>query len=103
MKKTTLLMVMVMIFSCFLAGVALAEKIETATGKVTSIDPAGKAIVISVSSGKEALNVGTGITPDTKIMVKGKKATLNEIGVGDTVTIEYVRTTDLFAKRILKK
>ena len=76
---------------------------ETATGKVTSVDPDGKAIMISVKLGKETLNVGTIVNKETTVKVKGKLATLNDIKNGDTVTIRYIRSDNLYAKEIKKK
>lgn len=82
-------------------------QMSTQTGKVTAIDPEGKGIVISVGSGEQALDVGTVIQPDTKLVVKGKSVPLSnlqdEVRVGDTVTLSYARTDDLYAKQIVKK
>lgn len=78
-------------------------KMETATGKVTSIDPQGKAITVSAMAGKEAMDVGTVVDKDTMIKVSGKAATLKDIKVGDTVTIHFLRSDNLYAKEIVKK
>ncbi len=78
-------------------------KVETAVGKVTAVDPEGKAITISENiGGKEPLIVGTIVNDDTRVQVKGKKADLKDIKVGDTVRIHYVRSNDLYAKEIAK-
>jgi Cu/Ag efflux protein CusF len=93
--------------SVLLVTVAMAAesgKMETATGKVTSIDPQGKAITISAKmGGKEAMDVGTVVDENTIVKVKGKKATLDDIKVGDTVTIRYLKSDNLYAKEIMKK
>jgi hypothetical protein len=82
-------------------------RVESQTGKVTAVDPEGKGIVISVGSGEAALDVGTIVQPDTKLMVNGKNepiSSLNDrVEVGDTVTLSYARTDDLYAKQIVKK
>jgi Cu/Ag efflux protein CusF len=76
---------------------------ETATGKVIGIDSEGKGIAITMGQGKTAMLVGAIVSPDTVIQVKGKKAGLSDIKVGDKVTIKYERSTDLYAKKIIKK
>lgn len=79
-------------------------KMETATGKVTSVDPGGKAITISERiGGKETLDVGTIVSKDTTVKIKGKEATLGDIKVGDTVTIRYLKSDDLYAKEITER
>ena len=79
-------------------------KMQIATGKVTSVDPEGKAITISENiAGKGALDVGTIVDKDTLVKIKGKEATLGDIKVGDTVTINYLKSNDLYAKEIVKK
>jgi hypothetical protein len=106
MKKSITMILVAALLSFFLAGVATAEekgKMESATGKVTSIDPQGKAITISAKVGKEVMDVGTAVDKDTVVKVKGKSATINDIKVGDTVTIRYLKSNDLYAKEIIKK
>ncbi len=79
-------------------------KMETATGKVTSVDPGGMAITISENiGGKGALDVGTIVDKDTLVKIKGKDATLGDIKVGDTVTVKYLKSNDLYAKEIVEK
>ncbi len=79
-------------------------KMESFSGKVTAVDP--KAIVLESGQGKGALTVGAIVTTDTVLMVKGKKASINdltkEIKPGDTVKLKIERTTDLYAKEISK-
>ncbi len=83
------------------------DKMESYSGKVTAVDPAGKAIVIDVGEGKNALVVGAIVTPDTVLMVKGKKMAVadlaKEVKAGDMVALKVERTTDLYAKEISKK
>jgi hypothetical protein len=105
MKRVVLLIVACIIVSFVFVNVAGAEKAKTfrATGKVTAIDSDGIGIVISTMAGGKELVVGTIIDKDTMGKKAGKKITLDQIKVGDTVTLVYVRTDDLHAKEILKK
>ena len=109
MKKCALLIIFLATACLLLAGFvhAGAAGTETRTGKVIAVDPEGKAIVINVGSGKEAMTVGAVIKADTKLMVKGKSMLLADLEkalkVGDTVTLKYVRTDDLYATEIVKK
>lgn len=106
MKRSAAVVLVVVMVAFFLAGAAVAAekgKMETATGKVTAIDPQGKAITINAMVGKEAMDVGTAVDKDTVIKVGGKTASLKDIKVGDTVTIRYLRSNDLYAKEITKK
>jgi hypothetical protein len=77
------------------------------TGKVTAVDPQGKAIVITVGKGDQALDVGTIVQPDTKLMVDGKSVAVTnlpqDVKVGDKVTLRYEKTNDLYAKEIVKR
>ncbi|MGA3174963.1 MAG: hypothetical protein ABSE25_11130 [Syntrophorhabdales bacterium] len=86
---------------------AQSQKTMSQTGKVTAIDPEGKAIVIEAGKGKAALTVGAAIGSDTKLTVKGKNVPLSDlqkdVQVGDTVTLKYYKTDDLYAKQIVKK
>jgi len=107
MRKSVFMVLVAAALSVLLVTVAMAAesgKMETATGKVTSIDPQGKAITISAKmGGKEAMDVGTVVDENTIVKVKGKKATLDDIKVGDTVTIRYLKSDNLYAKEIMKK
>lgn len=79
----------------------VSSKMEIATGIVTSVDPQGKAIAISEKiAGKGAMDVGTIVDKDTIVKMKGKEATLKDVKVGDSVTIHYVKSDDLYAKEI---
>ncbi len=109
MKKVALLLVFALLVGLAPAGMALAqgEKTESFTGKVTAIDPDGKAIVIESGAGKAALTVGAIVTPTTALMISGKKADIanltKEVKAGDTVSLKISRTTDLYAREISKK
>jgi hypothetical protein len=109
MKKVASLSVFFLLIGLVSAGLALAqgEKTESFNGKVTAVDPAGKAIVIESGKGKTALTVGAIVTPNTVLMVKGKKMAIadltKEVKAGDTVSLKISRTTDLYAKEISKK
>jgi hypothetical protein len=81
-----------------------SAKMETATGKVTAIDPQGKAIVIAENiGGKETMDVGTIVDKDTIVKVKGKEAKLQDLKVGDTVTVRYLKSNDLYAKEVSER
>ena len=102
--KRLALSVTVLICACLLlAGAAAAQKMETATGKVSAVDPDGKGIVIMTGTGKGAMDVGVIVGSDTVVKIKGKPASLADIKVGDMVMIKYEKSTDLFAKQIMKK
>ena len=109
MKKAALLLVLCLLIGLGSAGLALAqgEKTESFSGKVTSVDPDGKAIVIENGTGKTALTVGAIVTPTTVLTVKGKKAAIadltKQVKVGDMVSLKISRTTDLYAREISKK
>ena len=111
MRKTVLfqLVLVLCLLSAFtLAGQALAQgKMQSFSGKVTNVDPAGKAIVIESGTGKGAMTVGAAVTGDTVLMVKGKKLPIadlvKEVKAGDMVGLKVERTSDLFAKEITKK
>jgi hypothetical protein len=103
MKRSALTVIVFLAFSLFLAGVASAQKTETVTGKVTAVDPEGKGIVVMKGTGYWALDRGVIVSPDTVIKVKGKKAALGSIKVGDKVTVKLQRSTDLYAKQIIRQ
>jgi hypothetical protein len=66
--------------------------------------PSRKAITISEKiGGKKTMDVGTVVDKDTVVKVKRKEATLKDIKAGDTVTIRYMRSNDLYAKEIIKE
>ncbi len=86
------------------AASASMEKgtIRSATGKVISVDPQGKAITISEKAGNKAVDVGTIVNEHTVVKVNGKKASLSDIKPGDTVTIKYLKSDNLYAQEIVK-
>jgi len=95
--------------ACLLAAPALAAKEGTTshTGKVIAVDPDGKAIVIDKGTGKSALTIGAIVGEDTKLTVKGKNQPvadlLKMVKPGDTVTLNYVKTDNIYAKKIINK
>ena len=111
MKRVALfcaLAAFVLLIGLATVGQVLAqEKMESFSGKVTAVDAAGKAIVIESGTGKAALTVGAIVTPDTVLMVKGKKMAIadlaKEVKPGDMVGLKIERTADLYAKEISKK
>ena len=103
MKRVALIGFVLVCVSLLAAGVASAQKMESVTGKVSAVDPEGKGIVVMKGSGDSAMDVGTIVSPDTVVKVKGKKASISDIKAGDMVTIKFERSTDLFAKEIVKK
>jgi hypothetical protein len=90
-----------------LSGIAQAEmdKVVSATGKVTAVEAGG--IVIDWKVGNETLTVGVIVQPETTLMVKGKTVPIADleksVSVGDTVTLKYVKSTDLYGKQVVKK
>ena len=106
MKRSAVMTCVLLLVACFLAGVVTAQemgKMQTATGEVTSVDPQGTAITIYWNVGKEELVVGAIVDKDTMVKVNGKTATLQDIKVGDTVTIRYLKSDNLYAKESTKK
>ena len=109
MKKLAVLMVASLLIGLVSAGPTLAqgEKTRSFAGKVTAVDPDGKAIVVQSGGGKKGLTVGAIITPETVLMVKGKKMDIGDlkkqVKEGDMVSLKISRTTDLYAKEISKK
>ena len=100
-----LLSVLVAVSLLVPVGFALGTTGKTVSGKVTSVD--SQAIVVDVGSGKNALDVGVVVQPGTKLMVNGKNAPIEDlskdVSVGDTVTLTYLATDNLYAKMITKK
>jgi len=62
-------------------------------GKIIAVTPQSQTIVVDVRLGKETLRVGAETTNETKIMVGGKKASLDALKAGERVRIAYHRTT----------
>ena len=106
MKRSVVMACVMLLVAFFLASVVTGQemgKMQTATGKIISVDPQGTAITISWKVGKEELVVGAIVDKDTMVKVKGKTATLQDIKVGDSVTIRYLKSDNLYAKEITKK
>jgi hypothetical protein len=80
----------------------------TETGTVTALDVSIGAIVIQTGKGrKEGMTVGAAIQGNTVVSVKGRKIPVSDIGdeiaVGDTVTLKYLKGDDLYALQIIKR
>jgi hypothetical protein len=106
MKRSVLMMSGTLLVVFLLASMAMAEetgKMETAIGEVTSVDPQGTAITFSWNVGKDTLVVGTIVDKDTMVKIKGKTADVQDIKVGDTVTVRFLKSDNLYAKEITKK
>lgn len=102
MKKAFCFVLILTIFS-LLATEAFPQASKTFSGKVKAIDPSGRAIVVYQGEGKSEMVVGAIVTNETEVVVRGKPASLKDLKVGDQVTLIYVRTDDLYAKKIVKK
>ena len=61
-------------------------------GKVVAVTPKSRTIVVDVPRGKETLRIGAEITDQTKILVGGKKASLDALTEGERVRIAFHRT-----------
>ena len=61
-------------------------------GKVVAVTPKSRTIVVDVPRGKETLRIGAEITDQTKILVGGKKASLDALKEGERVRIAFHRT-----------
>ncbi len=80
----------------------------TETGTVTALDLSAGAIVIETGKfRKQGMTVGAAIQADTVVTVKGRKIPASDIGeeiaVGDTVTLKYLKGDDLYALQIIKR
>jgi hypothetical protein len=63
-------------------------------GKVVAVTPKSRTIVVDVPEGKDTLRIGAEITEHTKVLVGGKKATLDALKEGERVRILYHRTSN---------
>ncbi len=61
-------------------------------GKVIAVTPKSDTIVVDVPLGKETLRIGAMATDQTRILVGGKKASLDALKTGERVRISYYRT-----------
>ncbi len=62
-------------------------------GKVVAVTPKSRTIVVDVPEGKDTLRIGAEITDQTKILVGGKKVSLDALTEGERVRIAYHRTS----------
>ena len=105
--KTSLTLISALVLITLLAPYGFASSMpgKTVSGKVVAVSD--KAIVVDVGSGKNMLDVGAIVQPDTKVMVNGKKTPVGDLAdkvkVGDNVSLSYVMTDDLYATQITKK
>ncbi len=101
----TFLTVLVALSMFAAPGFALGAAPRTVSGNVTAVSP--EAIVVDVGSGKNALDVGAIVQPDTKLTVSGKNASVadlaGQVKVGDTITLTYLVTDNLYAEKITKR
>lgn len=102
---TILLSVLVLLTLTAPSGFAAGSAERTVSGKVAAVNP--EAIVVDVGSGTNMLDVGAIVQADTKVIVKGKGTPVadlaEKVNVGDTVTLKYMATDNLYAKEIIKK
>jgi len=106
MKRSVIVICVMAAAAFFLTNATTAAqigKMETQRGKVTSIAPNGTAITVAAKAGKEVMDVGAIVDKDTVVKVHGKTAPLSDIRVGDTVTIRYLKSDNLYAKGITKR
>jgi hypothetical protein len=61
-------------------------------GTIVAVAPESQTIVADVALGKETLRLGAETTDETKILVGGKKASLDALKAGERVRISYHRT-----------
>lgn len=101
----TLLSVLVAVSLLAPFGSAFGSTGKVVSGKVAAVGP--QAIVVDVGSGKNLLDVGAIVQPDTKLTVEGKDASIGDLSkdvkVGDIVTLRYAMTDNLYAEHITKK
>ena len=101
----TLLSVLVAVSLLVPFGFALGSTGKTVSGKVAAVS--SEAIVVDVGSGKNALDVGAIVQPGTKLTVSGKNAPVADLSkdvmVGDTISLTYLMTDNLYAEKITKR
>jgi hypothetical protein len=101
----TLLSVLVAVSLLVPFGSAFGSTGKTVSGKVAAVS--SQAIVVDVGSGKKVLDVGAIVQPGSKLTVEGKNAPIGDLSkdvlVGDTVTLSYAMTDNLYAEHITKK
>ncbi len=98
------LSVLVLLLLFGASGYAAEGSMRTVSGHVAAVS--SQAIVVDVGSGQTMLDVGAIIQPGTELMVNGKSMPIGDLAekvkVGDTVTLKYVMTDNLYAKEIVK-
>lgn len=92
-----------------LAGFVLATSLtasawacNTAGGEVTKIDAKGNTLVMNKTCTGGAEQMKFTIKKDTKVTVNGKEAQLADLKAGDKVTIDYEKTDDVLAIRVVR-
>lgn len=68
-----------------------AEKPAGLVGKIVAVSPESRTVVVDVPLGKEVLRVGAEVTNRTKIVERGKKASLATLKEGQRVRINFRR------------
>lgn len=106
MKRSVRCIIFTVLVLLLSAAVAMSVQPGTrsASGKVIGVGEDGKGISISSMAGGQELVVGAIVTEATQVHVKGKKADIQDIKQGDTVTLTYSYEKDnLYAKKVVKK
>ncbi len=82
-----------------------AGNVQSMTGVVLAVDPDGNGISLEGKLGGKAWVVAVIVTPETEILLKGKKgASLSDIKEGDRINLKWTRTeNDLYATSISQK
>ena len=62
-------------------------------GNVVAVTPTSRTIVVDVPQGKDTLRIGAVITDHTRILMGGKKASLDALKEGERVRIAFHRTS----------
>ena len=70
---------------------AKAEKPAGLVGTIVSVLPESNTLVVDVPHGKDYLRVGAVVTGRTKVMIRGKKAALENLTWGQKVRINIRR------------
>lgn len=93
MKRKKVLVAGAILFTVLFFSLASAQegRVRQMTGKVSAVTLSSKTIVVEIPLGKDSLTVGGEITDETEISIDGKTATLNDIKVGDRVTVRWIK------------
>lgn len=107
MRRSVYRIILAMLFLFLLTSTAMSMNpgmTRSMTGKVIGVDENGKGISISSMVGGQEIVAGAIVTEATTVHVKGRKAGIADIKVGDTVTLTYsYEKDDLYAKKVVKK